>query len=279
MSQHELSEEQARGIAAKVYEDDPAFPFHALPKPSQMNLVRYVRAGYAAANLAEAERKGAREVAEWVLDYWQKNLTVHGSGYGADRNADGGQVGVFTRKLRSYLAADALAGEATPFAWHVPVEVWREAEDRVTKHYDSVVLKREREAASTAWDAARDMWIARDTHIEFKGLAELKRKEFNEARDRYLAREYPAPAPRECVHDLKAHPVPFAAVLDGRKTFEWRKDDRGYAEGDTLLLREWEPSTMEYTGREVRRTISYILRAGFGVPDGYAVLAFAERAK
>ena len=110
MSQHELSEEQARGIAAKVYEDDPAFPFHALPKPSQMNLVRYVRAGYAAANLAEAERKGAREVAEWVLDYWQKNLTVHGSGYGADRNADGGQVGVFTRKLRSYLAADALAG-------------------------------------------------------------------------------------------------------------------------------------------------------------------------
>lgn len=60
-----------------------------------------------AANLAEAERKGAREVAEWVLDYWQKNLTVNGSGYGADRNADGGQVGVFTRKLRSYLAAPA----------------------------------------------------------------------------------------------------------------------------------------------------------------------------
>jgi hypothetical protein len=126
----------------------------------------------------------------------------------------------------------------------------------------------QREAARKAWDA-RTAW----------GCETSVGESPEQARDRYLAREHPAPAPRECVHDLKAHPVPFAAVLDGRKTFEWRKDDRGYAEGDTLLLREWEPSTMEYTGREVRRTISYVLRAGFGVPDGYAVLAFAERAK
>ncbi len=73
MSQHELSEDQARGIAAKVYEDDPAFPFSALPEPSKVNLVCYVRAGYAAANLAEARREGAREAltrcAAMIRDY------------------------------------------------------------------------------------------------------------------------------------------------------------------------------------------------------------------
>lgn len=81
----------------------------------------------------------------------------------------------------------------------------------------------EREAASKAWDAARDMWIARDTHIEFKGLAELKRKEFDEARNKYLAAEFEAGERTECercgglmpAHERQyAHHQELAACVD-----------------------------------------------------------------
>jgi len=82
-------------------------------------------------------------------------------------------------------------------------------------------------------------------------------------------------------HALKTHPEPFAALLDGSKPFEFRCDDREppFAVGDILWLQEWDPATGEHTGRYQRRVVSYILRGAFGVPDGYAVLGFAERAE
>ena len=76
------------------------------------------------------------------------------------------------------------------------------------------------------------------------------------------------------VHDLKVWPEFFAALWDNTKSFEWRKDDRDYRVGDTLILREWSEAT-GYTGRGTKRTIAYILRQRFGVPDGFAVLGFA----
>lgn len=42
-------------------------------------------------------------------------------------------------------------------------------------------------------------------------------------------------------HELKTWPEPFAAMVDGRKAFEIRRDDRNFAVGDALLLREYEP--------------------------------------
>lgn len=42
-------------------------------------------------------------------------------------------------------------------------------------------------------------------------------------------------------HILKTHPDPFAAVLSGEKRHEIRVDDRGFAVGDVLELREWVP--------------------------------------
>lgn len=71
-------------------------------------------------------------------------------------------------------------------------------------------------------------------------------------------------------HKLKCVPPFFAAVLDGSKPFEARKHDRPYAEGDTLVLREWNGS---YTGRECERMIGYVLVGGeFGIERGYCVL-------
>lgn len=40
----------------------------------------------------------------------------------------------------------------------------------------------------------------------------------------------------------------FRAVTDGRKTFELRKDDRGFSVGDHLVLAEWDGE--DFTGRE-----------------------------
>lgn len=77
-------------------------------------------------------------------------------------------------------------------------------------------------------------------------------------------------------HELKTWPEYFRALADGSKTFEIRKDDRGFDVGHRLRLREWSPhSGGRYTGREEHRTITYVLR-GFGaVEAGYVVLGLA----
>jgi hypothetical protein len=84
------------------------------------------------------------------------------------------------------------------------------------------------------------------------------------------------------LHALKTWPEFFRAIWDGEKTFEARRDDRGYAVGDELLMREWVPKRDmtgvawrgDYTGRSVRAVVTYVLRGGsFGVEPGHVVMA------
>lgn len=63
------------------------------------------------------------------------------------------------------------------------------------------------------------------------------------------------------VHALKTWPEYFEAVFDGRKTFELRRDDRGFQEGDLLVLLEWNPATKQYTGRMLERRVTYVTDA------------------
>lgn len=72
-------------------------------------------------------------------------------------------------------------------------------------------------------------------------------------------------------HALKVWPPYFQEVHTGRKTFEARRDDRGFAPLDILRLREFDPNAPgpggqlgDYTGRECRRMVGYIL---YGVAD------------
>jgi hypothetical protein len=60
-------------------------------------------------------------------------------------------------------------------------------------------------------------------------------------------------------HELKTWPDYFCALLDGSKTFEYRRNDREFKVGDVLRLREWEPTFQQYTGREMNRKVTYIL--------------------
>ena len=74
-------------------------------------------------------------------------------------------------------------------------------------------------------------------------------------------------------HDLKVYPEFWENLARGWKTFEIRIDDRGFDLGDTLLLREWHPITKTYTGKEVRRTVTHLLRNWRGIQSGYVIMS------
>lgn len=61
--------------------------------------------------------------------------------------------------------------------------------------------------------------------------------------------------------EKKCWPEWFEKVLSGEKDFEIRLADFEIKEGDTLLLREWDPKTKQYTGREVRKTASIVSKS------------------
>jgi ASC-1-like (ASCH) protein len=75
-------------------------------------------------------------------------------------------------------------------------------------------------------------------------------------------------------HRLKTWPEYFEAVLSGKKTFEIRKNDRGFQVNDLLLLQEYNPKTEEYTGRELLVEVTYI--TDFGQPDNQVVMSIAK---
>lgn len=61
-------------------------------------------------------------------------------------------------------------------------------------------------------------------------------------------------------HELKCHPEYYQAILDYKKRFEVRKNDRDFQVDDILFLREWDPKTEQYSGRELHTKILYILQ-------------------
>jgi len=75
-------------------------------------------------------------------------------------------------------------------------------------------------------------------------------------------------------HELKTWNEYFEDVISGNKTFEIRKNDRGFRKEDTIVLKEWDPKTEQYTGREISKKVSYILDGGnFGLKKGFVAMA------
>ena len=81
------------------------------------------------------------------------------------------------------------------------------------------------------------------------------------------------------VHELKCWPGPFAAVLNGTKRYEIRSTaDRHFAIGDVLVLHEWVPQPGVYTGRSLKKTVSYLTAPGeFGLPENLCVMSLEAR--
>lgn len=72
-------------------------------------------------------------------------------------------------------------------------------------------------------------------------------------------------------HELKIHPKYFKDIWKGDKTFELRKNDRGFEVGDTLILNAYEDG--EYTGDTIEKQVSYILDGGqYGLDKDYVIL-------
>ena len=76
-------------------------------------------------------------------------------------------------------------------------------------------------------------------------------------------------------HELKTVQPYFDAVFYGEKPFEVRKDDRGFAVGDVLVLREWDAAAQQYGRRVFERRVTYVLRDFPALVPGYVVLGLA----
>lgn len=77
-------------------------------------------------------------------------------------------------------------------------------------------------------------------------------------------------------HELKTWPEHFQAVCDGRKLFELRANDRHFAVGDRLRLREYDLAT-GYTGREAGADVVYIVYGGqLGLPQGLCIMSLGN---
>ena len=73
------------------------------------------------------------------------------------------------------------------------------------------------------------------------------------------------------IHELKIWPQYYQAVADGSKTFEVRKNDRGFQKGDEVVLKEWDPTEMHYG------TFGYTDSPNLEFKIGYVLPIDAER--
>lgn len=97
-------------------------------------------------------------------------------------------------------------------------------------------------------------------------------------------------------HALKVWPEFFDAIESGEKTWEFRRDDRGFRVGDVLELKLWDPNRFPngaaggggrggyvwpdgiYTGiKRLRVRVTYILHGGrLGVPEGFCIMSIEK---
>ena len=84
-------------------------------------------------------------------------------------------------------------------------------------------------------------------------------------------------------HELKTWPVYWDAIARGDKTFDVRRDDRGFQKGDVLKLWKFDPDKgyvrdqKNRDGYVLGRQITFILTGGqFGIEPGYVVMGFSN---
>jgi hypothetical protein len=82
------------------------------------------------------------------------------------------------------------------------------------------------------------------------------------------------------IHELKTWIDYFSLVANGEKTFELRKNDRGFLAGHELLLREYDKDKELYTGRKLLRRITFILQGDkaeeLGLKKGFCIMGLEE---
>lgn len=88
-------------------------------------------------------------------------------------------------------------------------------------------------------------------------------------------------------HNLKTWPEFYDAITAGEKTWEFRRDDRGFRVGDVLVLELWKPGEnggnyeyesaggdLHFSIKSQRVVVTYILHGGrLGIPEHYCVMS------
>ena len=73
------------------------------------------------------------------------------------------------------------------------------------------------------------------------------------------------------VHELKTIQPYFDMVVDGRKHFEYRRNDRMFGLHDILWLREWDGE--HYTGKSQLVQVTEVVNdRNIGIPDEYVIM-------
>jgi co-chaperonin GroES (HSP10) len=60
--------------------------------------------------------------------------------------------------------------------------------------------------------------------------------------------------------EKKIWPKYFDAIKKGTKNYELRLADFKVKKGDTLILKEWNPKTKKYTGREIKKKAKFVFK-------------------
>ena len=78
-------------------------------------------------------------------------------------------------------------------------------------------------------------------------------------------------------HELKTVQPHFEHVRSGAKRAEIRRDDRGFAVSDVLVLKEYDPATDSYSGREVEVRVTHVLAGYEALAPGFVMLSIELR--
>ena len=80
------------------------------------------------------------------------------------------------------------------------------------------------------------------------------------------------------IHKLKILPEYFIDIVEGRKTFEVRKNDRDYKVGDILILHNYYPDIDFYdiNGAYIECIVSYIIDLTEIGIKGYVAMGIKE---
>lgn len=92
------------------------------------------------------------------------------------------------------------------------------------------------------------------------------------------------------IHELKVNDVYWGPLESGQKTFEVRRDDRGFQKGDTLALKKWganwlskrpgylkgNSSAVAHEADTLYFEVLWVLTGGqFGIEPGFVVMAIS----
>jgi hypothetical protein len=77
-------------------------------------------------------------------------------------------------------------------------------------------------------------------------------------------------------HQLKTWPALFQAILENKKTFDLRQNDRNFQVGDFLKLREYDPNHNIYTSRSLIKKVTFMIEGEWGLKPGYCAMGLAS---